>query len=73
MQWLRLRPDTAAELNTVDWRGRWIDADEDYDDAGEPDMEETRVTEEFDPVRDDLLTLYQFLIICSVGSCRGRR
>jgi len=49
MQWLRLRPDTAAELNTVDWRGRWIDADEDYDDAAEPDMEEARVPEEFDP------------------------
>lgn len=48
MQWLRLRPDMEAELDTVDWRGRWIGSDNDLDgDDGPP--EETRHLEQFDP------------------------
>ncbi|KDQ12778.1 hypothetical protein BOTBODRAFT_34238 [Botryobasidium botryosum FD-172 SS1] len=36
MQWLRMRPDSAAELDLVDWRGRWIaNQSDDYDDESE--------------------------------------
>jgi casein kinase II subunit beta len=53
MQWLRLRPETAAELDTVDWRGRWITGEESEDDRGlEPDTHGP--AEEFDPVRFSL-------------------
>lgn len=33
----------------VDWRGRWINEDEEYDD--EEEEEEDRQMEDFDPVR----------------------
>lgn len=43
MKWLRMRPETAGELELVDWRGRWIEGDEeeeDYDGSeGEGPME----------------------------------
>ncbi|KAF7355372.1 Casein kinase II subunit beta [Mycena sanguinolenta] len=48
MQWLRLRPETAAELDQVDLRGRWID-DEYEDDEDEQD----RQMEDFDPDAGD--------------------
>lgn len=48
MRWLRMRPQAAAELDAVDWRGRWIGSEDEYDDdeevtAGAP-------LEDFDPV-----------------------
>ncbi|KAK7061783.1 casein kinase II subunit beta [Favolaschia claudopus] len=49
MQWLRLRPETAEELDQVDWRGRWIDEDEYEDDEDEQD----RQMEDFDPDAGD--------------------
>jgi len=50
MQWLRLRPESPEELELVDWRGRWVDEDDDYEDEDE-DEEEDRQMEDFDPVR----------------------
>ena len=51
MQWLRLRPETPEELDMVDWRGRWID-DEDEDDSYDDDEDERdRRMEDFDPVK----------------------
>ena len=47
MQWTRMRPVSPEELDMVDWRGRWIDDDEEYDDEEE---EEDRQMEDFDPV-----------------------
>jgi len=44
---MRMRPVSPEELDTVDWRGRWIDDDEEYDDDEE---EEDRQMEDFDPV-----------------------
>jgi len=36
MQWLRMRPETANELDMVDWRGRWkIGNEDDYEDDGD--------------------------------------
>ncbi|KAL0949492.1 hypothetical protein HGRIS_009546 [Hohenbuehelia grisea] len=51
MQWLRLRPESPSELDLVDWRGRWIDEDDDYDDV---DDDGERQMEEFDPDNDDV-------------------
>ncbi|KAF8517766.1 casein kinase II regulatory subunit-domain-containing protein, partial [Gautieria morchelliformis] len=48
MRWLRLRPQTAAELDAVDWRGRWIGSEEEYDD--DEDVAEGAPMEDFDPV-----------------------
>ncbi|KAJ7754248.1 casein kinase II regulatory subunit-domain-containing protein [Mycena maculata] len=45
MQWLRLRPETPAQLDQVDYRGRWIDEDEYEDEEDEQD----RQMEDFDP------------------------
>lgn len=51
MQWLRLRPESPEEMELVDWRGRWLDEDDEYDDEeGEEQEEEDRRMEEFDPV-----------------------
>lgn len=36
MQWLRLRPETAEELDRVDHKGRWIE-DEEFDEESEHD------------------------------------
>jgi len=52
MQWMRLRPESPEELDEVDWRGRWIDDEEDqYDDGIDGATEEDRRMEDFDPVR----------------------
>ncbi|KAG7096886.1 hypothetical protein E1B28_004292 [Marasmius oreades] len=48
MHWLRLRPESPEELDMVDWRGRWIDEDEEYDDDEEEEEEDRRM-EDFDP------------------------
>ncbi|PPQ98557.1 hypothetical protein CVT24_004048 [Panaeolus cyanescens] len=48
MQWLRLRPESPEELDSVDWRGRWINEDYDYDDDDQEE-EEDRQMEDFDP------------------------
>ncbi|KAG6837424.1 hypothetical protein H0H93_009518 [Arthromyces matolae] len=50
MHWLRLRPESPSELDLVDWRGRWIDEDDQYDDL---DEDGDRQMEDFDPVRDN--------------------
>ncbi|KAG6866464.1 hypothetical protein C0991_003982 [Blastosporella zonata] len=52
MHWLRLRPESSGELDLVDWRGRWIDEDDEYDDR---DDDGDRQMEDFDPdaVEDD--------------------
>jgi casein kinase II subunit beta len=50
MRWLRLRPESPAELDMVDWRGRWIDEDDEYDEEDDEDDEEDRQMEDFDPV-----------------------
>lgn len=49
MQWLRLRPESPEELDMVDWRGRWINEDDEYDEDEDPD-DEDRQMEDFDPV-----------------------
>ncbi|EJD01110.1 uncharacterized protein FOMMEDRAFT_141826 [Fomitiporia mediterranea MF3/22] len=46
MRWLRLRPESASELDQVDWRGRWITSD---DDGYTDDEEEMGPLEDFDP------------------------
>ena len=43
---MRMRPLAPEELDTVDWRGRWIDDEEEY----EEEEEEDRQMEDFDPV-----------------------
>ena len=53
MHWLRLRPESPSELDMVDWRGRWIDEDDEYDDDEEDD-DEDRQMEDFDPVNLNL-------------------
>ena len=35
MKWLRMRPQTAEELDMVDWRGRWIGSDDGYEEDEE--------------------------------------
>ncbi|TFK55969.1 hypothetical protein OE88DRAFT_1621848 [Heliocybe sulcata] len=54
MMWLRMRPEVAGELDTVDWRGRWVD--EEGGSEFEDDEEEggDRPMEDFDPVRTGL-------------------
>jgi len=47
MRWLRLRPESLEELDHVDWRGRWLSSDEEYDDDDEE--EEDGELEDFDP------------------------
>ncbi|EAU84859.2 casein kinase subunit II beta [Coprinopsis cinerea okayama7 len=49
MQWLRLRPESPEELDMVDWRGRWIDEDDEFDDSEDEDEEDDRQMEDFDP------------------------
>ena len=50
MQWMRLRPQDAEELDTVDWRGRFYEDEEPYDDDEHHDAPD-RPMEDFDPVR----------------------
>ncbi|KAA1466322.1 hypothetical protein DENSPDRAFT_768592, partial [Dentipellis sp. KUC8613] len=47
MQWMRLRPETPEELDFVDWRGRWIDEEDDYEDE-EAESADDRHMEDFD-------------------------
>jgi casein kinase II subunit beta len=49
MRWMRLRPESPSELDLVDWRGRWIDEDDEYDEEDD-DEEDDRQMEDFDPV-----------------------
>ena len=49
MQWMRMRPQSPHELDMVDWRGRFYEDEDDYEDdeqAEDPD----RPMEDFDPV-----------------------
>ncbi|KAL0070702.1 casein kinase 2 regulatory subunit [Marasmius tenuissimus] len=48
MHWLRLRPESPEELEMVDWRGRWIDEEDEYDDDDDEEEEDRRM-EDFDP------------------------
>ncbi|KIY49268.1 hypothetical protein FISHEDRAFT_41704, partial [Fistulina hepatica ATCC 64428] len=47
MQWMRLRPESPAELDMVDYRGKWIDEDDEYDPDDE-DEDGDRPMEDFD-------------------------
>ncbi|OBZ70138.1 Casein kinase II subunit beta-1 [Grifola frondosa] len=49
MQWMRLRPESPEQLDMVDWRGRWIDDDDDEYDDDEEEVDEDRPMEDFDP------------------------
>lgn len=51
---MRLRPESPEELEDVDWRGRWIDDEDDQYDDDEGEMED-RQMEDFDPVRSSLV------------------
>jgi len=42
-----MRPENPIELDHVDWRGRWIESDDDYED--EEEDEEDGPMEDFDP------------------------
>ena len=48
MRWLRQRPQHPSELSQVDWRGRWIGSDEEYEE--DDDDLECGKMEDFDPV-----------------------
>ena len=69
MKWLRLRPQNPSELELVDWRGRWIDDEDEYDEEDE-EAEEDRQMEDFDPVRFILCLASHYL---SAGSGCWRR
>jgi len=71
MQWLRLRPESPEELDMVDYRGRWINDDEEYDDD-EEEIDEDRQMEDFDPVSSHL-SIHSFLFADSVTQGYGRR
>ena len=45
---MRMRPVSPEELDMVDWRGRWIDDEGEYEE--EEEEEEDRQMEDFDPV-----------------------
>lgn len=64
MQWLRLRPESPEELDSVDWRGRWIGTDDDEYDEEEED--EDRQMEDFDPVCVKFLILFQHSFLYSL-------
>ncbi|PCH41087.1 hypothetical protein WOLCODRAFT_137182 [Wolfiporia cocos MD-104 SS10] len=49
MQWMRLRPWEPEQLDDVDWRGRWIDDEEDYEDEEDAEQDQDRPMEDFDP------------------------
>lgn len=53
MHWMRMRPVTPEELDAVDWRGRWINDGEEYDE----DEDEDRQMEDFDPVSTRVMAL----------------
>ena len=71
MQWMRLRPETTEELDLVDWRGRWIDDDDHYeDDQGH--IDEDRPMEDFDPVSNSVPALSALLTYSRAGRARRR-
>ncbi len=39
MQWMRVRPQEPAELDMVDWRGRWFEDDDSYDETEEDERD----------------------------------
>ncbi|KAF8621565.1 hypothetical protein AX15_007592 [Amanita polypyramis BW_CC] len=50
MQWLRIRPESPSDLDLVDWRGRWLDDDDDeYEDEEDELEDEDKQMEDFDP------------------------
>lgn len=51
---MRLRPESPEELEDVDWKGRWIDDEDDQYDDDEGEMED-RQMEDFDPVSSSLV------------------
>jgi len=66
MQWMRLRPESPEDLDEVDWRGRWIDDEEDqYDDGIDGEAEEDRRMEDFDPVRR-VFFIYSTMLIFNI-------
>lgn len=62
LQWLRLRPESPDQLDMVDFRGRWINDDDEYDDEEDEDEELDRQMEDFDPVGFFLLS-FSFLLL----------
>ena len=48
MQWMRLRPQDPAELDMVDWRGRWYEDEDDEEYEDSEDGGEDRPMEDFD-------------------------
>lgn len=62
LQWLRLRPESPEQLDMVDFRGRWINEDEEYDDDEEEEEEPDRQMEDFDPVNFLAYTFYSLLL-----------
>lgn len=50
MQWLRLRPESPSELDLVDWRGHWLDDEDDEYGEDEELEDEDKQMEDFDPV-----------------------
>jgi len=75
---MRMRPLIPEELDTVDWRGRWIDEEEEYE---EEEEEEDRQMEDFDPVslmhrdssRSLLMCSYRMLAMGKTMMMRRRR
>lgn len=66
MQWVRMRPYDPAELDQVDWRGKWI-GDEGY----EEDDEDAEVgeLEDFDPVSTGSGLSIMILTLYIIGPC----
>jgi casein kinase II subunit beta len=52
MRWLRLRPEGLTELDQVDWRGRFVTSEDEYDD-GDLDRDGDGPMEDFDPVSSE--------------------
>ncbi|TFY83962.1 hypothetical protein EWM64_g64 [Hericium alpestre] len=48
MQWMRLRPESPEELDYVDWRGRWIEEEDDYEEDADAESTDDRHMEDFD-------------------------
>ncbi|KAG8935246.1 casein kinase 2 regulatory subunit [Tulasnella sp. 419] len=48
MMWLRMRPETAEELDRVDYKGRWLEDEYDDDDDDEPGDEGRHVSSLFE-------------------------
>lgn len=68
MQWFRLRPESPEEMDMVDWRGRWVNDEDEYDDDEEEEAD--RQMEDFDPVCFDVVT-FSCCDMCLL-TCIGR-